>query len=159
MVLLCYDGSPTARHAISVAHAALGHKPATVLHVWQPPTEFIDPDWFAGVGTYAGPPIAKLEGLALQHAEAVADEGSELARSAGFAADARAEPSHGRVWRTVVDVADELNADLIVVGARGLSTVQSVLLGSVSNAVVHHCKRPVLVVPRADATHDTRGMS
>jgi nucleotide-binding universal stress UspA family protein len=40
---------------------------------------------------------------------------------------------------------------VIVVGARGLSTVASALLGSVSNAVVHHCKRPVLVVPPADA--------
>ena len=157
MVLVCYDGSPTAKHAISVAHTALGHKPATVLHVWQPPTEFIEPDWFAGVGTYAGPPIAELEGLALRRAETIAYEGRELARSAGFAADARAELSHGRVWRTIVDVAHDVDAELIVVGARGLSTVRSVLLGSVSNAVVHHSSIPVLVVPPADASHDTRG--
>ncbi len=67
------------------------------------------------------------------------------------------EVGGGSVWRTIIDVADDIEADLIVVGARGLSTVQSVLLGSVSNAVVHHSSRPVLVVPRADEAHDTRG--
>jgi len=39
----------------------------------------------------------------------------------------------------------------IVLGARGLSRVESILLGSVSSAVVTHAKRPVLVVPRTSA--------
>jgi nucleotide-binding universal stress UspA family protein len=43
-------------------------------------------------------------------------------------------------------IADEWGADLIVVGARGLSTVKGWLLGSVSTAVVHHAPCPVLVV-------------
>jgi nucleotide-binding universal stress UspA family protein len=43
-------------------------------------------------------------------------------------------------------VAEESGADLIVVGARGLSAVKGWLLGSVSTAVVHHAPCPVLVV-------------
>ena len=45
-------------------------------------------------------------------------------------------------------MADELDAELIVVGARGHSTVESLMLGSVSNAVVHHARRPTLVIPK-----------
>ena len=45
----------------------------------------------------------------------------------------------------IVDVAGEWDADLIVVGARGLSAVASALLGSVSLAVVRHAPCPVLV--------------
>lgn len=39
----------------------------------------------------------------------------------------------------------------IVLGARGLGRVESMLLGSVSIAVIFHSKRPVLVVPHPDA--------
>lgn len=157
MLLLCYDGSPTAKRAIPIAHAILGNKPTTVLHVWQPPTEFLEPDWFGAVTAPAGPPIAELEKRALERAEATARHGVELARTAGFAAEARAEVSHGRAWRTIIDVAQDVGAEVIVVGARGLSTVRSVLLGSVSNAVVHHSHLPVLVIPPPDSMHETRG--
>jgi nucleotide-binding universal stress UspA family protein len=157
MILICYDGSPTAQRAIPVAHAILGHKPATILHVWQPPTEFLEPDWFGAPTAPVGPPIAELEALAVERAERVAHEGLELARDAGFAAEERTEVGGGSVWQSIIGVADDIEADLIVVGARGLSTVQSVLLGSVSNAVVHHSSRPVLVVPRVDEAHHARG--
>jgi nucleotide-binding universal stress UspA family protein len=48
-----------------------------------------------------------------------------------------------------VDVADELDASVIVTGSRGLAGVRSVLLGSVSNHVLHHAHRPTLIVPPA----------
>ena len=149
-VLLCYDGSPTAKRAVSLAHEILGERRATVLYVWQPPTEFLEPDWFGGVTTPVGPSITELERLALERAERVAREGGELARRLGFAVETRAAPSVGSVWRTIIGVADDVDAELIVVGARGLSTVRSVLIGSVSNAVMHHSRRPVLVAPPAD---------
>jgi nucleotide-binding universal stress UspA family protein len=36
---------------------------------------------------------------------------------------------------------------VVVMGSRGLSGVRSMLIGSVSNAVVHHAHQPTLVVP------------
>jgi nucleotide-binding universal stress UspA family protein len=42
--------------------------------------------------------------------------------------------------------ADEHGADLVVVGAHGHSVAHRLLLGSVSSRLVHHARRPVLVV-------------
>jgi nucleotide-binding universal stress UspA family protein len=77
---------------------------------------------------------------------------SLLASAAGFAAEGRT--ARGKSWRAICDVAEELDAATIVVGARGLSRLESVLLGSVSSAVAVHAKRPVLIVPppRGDGT-------
>lgn len=54
-------------------------------------------------------------------------------------------PRHG-----LMVAADEWRADLIVVGARGVGTMQKLLLGSVSDSVVQTARVPVLVV-RSDA--------
>lgn len=47
----------------------------------------------------------------------------------------------------VLEAADEVNADLIVVGTRGLRGARRLVLGSVSEAVVARSHRPVVVVP------------
>lgn len=46
----------------------------------------------------------------------------------------------------LADVADQYQADLVVVGNRGRGAVSRVLLGSTSDRLVHIAKRPVLVV-------------
>ena len=51
----------------------------------------------------------------------------------------------GRPADVILAEADELRADLIVVGSRGLGVTASVLLGSVSAALVDHSPCPVLV--------------
>ncbi|WP_084019893.1 universal stress protein [Vulcanisaeta thermophila] len=47
---------------------------------------------------------------------------------------------------TIINTADRVNADLIVVGSRGLKGLTRFLLGSVSEKVVRYANRPVLVV-------------
>ena len=51
----------------------------------------------------------------------------------------------GPVWLTIVEIADRHDAATIVMGSRGLTGLRSTLLGSVSNAVVHHTDRPTLI--------------
>ena len=145
-VLLSYDGSEDAKHAISEAATLLGPRSALVLTVWQDA---------AGIPSFAwAAPIPDLDALlsaVREGARRVADEGVELARAAGFTATPLVVESAGPVWVGVVDAADEHDVAAIVMGSRGLSGVKSLLMGSVSNAVVHHATRPVLVVRRSDA--------
>ena len=48
--------------------------------------------------------------------------------------------------REILDAARQLDADLIVVGHKGKSAIKRFLMGSVSNRVLHHSDRSVLVV-------------
>ena len=52
----------------------------------------------------------------------------------------------GEVALEIVALAEELGADLIVMGSRGLGGVRRALMGSVSDSVVRHAHCPVLVV-------------
>ena len=60
--------------------------------------------------------------------------------------DARTMEGHGDAADVIVREANELGADLIVVGTRGHNAAQRALLGSVSTNVVHHAHCDVLVV-------------
>ncbi|MEV0202604.1 universal stress protein [Nonomuraea sp. NPDC050691] len=80
-----------------------------------------------------------------------------MARASGIAeVTYRAVADRESIWKTIVDVADELDAALIVTGSRGLSGARSVLLGSVSNHVLHHAHRPTLIVPPQPRTPQPR---
>ncbi|MGB3633639.1 MAG: universal stress protein [Rubrobacteraceae bacterium] len=51
----------------------------------------------------------------------------------------------GRPSDVILKLGDDIEADLIVLGSRGLGPVRRLVLGSVSEEVVHHARRPVLV--------------
>ncbi|MDA8311520.1 MAG: universal stress protein [Actinomycetota bacterium] len=50
-------------------------------------------------------------------------------------------------YRAILDVAEQISADLIVMGSRGLSPIGALVLGSTTYKVLHASTRPVLVVP------------
>jgi nucleotide-binding universal stress UspA family protein len=52
----------------------------------------------------------------------------------------------GDPGRQIVSIASSRNVDLVVLGARGLRTLGRLLLGSVSETVLHHAGRPVVIV-------------
>ena len=52
----------------------------------------------------------------------------------------------GHEAKEIIDFAQKKKFDLIVIGARGRGTIKQMLLGSVSNAIVHSSKIPVMVV-------------
>ena len=51
-----------------------------------------------------------------------------------------------RVDNGVLRVADEISADIIVMGTRGLSTLRGAIMGSVSHALIEKATCPVLIV-------------
>jgi len=53
----------------------------------------------------------------------------------------------GKPWKEIVKAADEIDADVIVMGIRAHSGVGHFLLSSTANKVMNNSKRPVLVVP------------
>jgi nucleotide-binding universal stress UspA family protein len=55
----------------------------------------------------------------------------------------------GRPASVIAQVADSIDADVIVVGRRGRGGVAELVLGSVSHELVLHSKRPILVISTA----------
>ncbi|MEM3789229.1 MAG: universal stress protein, partial [Candidatus Bathyarchaeia archaeon] len=51
----------------------------------------------------------------------------------------------GHVVQEIVRAAEEGKFDLIVMGARGISRIKELILGSVSDGVIRHAPCPVLV--------------
>jgi nucleotide-binding universal stress UspA family protein len=85
------------------------------------------------------------------HAERVAHDGAELARSLGLDAEALAVVGVRDIARTIVEAARERQAATIVVGSRGLSGLRARFEGSTSKDVVKHAPCPVVVVHDAGA--------
>ena len=52
----------------------------------------------------------------------------------------------GDAAAVIIDIANKLDVDLIVLGSRGTSTIGRYLLGSVANKVVQYAHKPVMVV-------------
>jgi nucleotide-binding universal stress UspA family protein len=78
----------------------------------------------------------------LTAAAEIADEHSVRATTRLLSGDAADE---------IVACADSIRADLIVIGSRGLGALGRMILGSVSRAVLHETRVPVLVVREVEA--------
>ena len=146
-LLIGYDGSEHAKNAIRSAARLLTAREALVITVWQPTSDVGAFAWYG-----AGPNLVNVAELDRAGAEAgarVAEEGAQIARKAGLRAESVAIEATPPVWKTIVDTADLHDAAAIVMGSRGLTGLRSMLLGSVSNAVVHHTDRPTLVIHQA----------
>jgi len=69
-------------------------------------------------------------------------------REQGIEAESRFESIIlGGPGRSIAELAEEVGADLIVVGTRGHSALAGVILGSVTQKLLHLAKVPVLCVP------------
>ena len=144
-ILICYDGSKGAQRAIEAAAGLLGPRRAVVLDVGPLLTT-------AESLTAVSPvvPGAAFEELNEDDARSRAADGADRARRAGFEAEPRADLA-APAWEDITEVADEIDAAVIVTGSRGLRGVGELFKGSVSHDVAEHAGRPVLIVPPAKA--------
>jgi len=69
---------------------------------------------------------------------------AEIARQAGV--DVEVFPRQGDPADAILDVAEERDADLIIVGNKGMTGAKRFLLGSVPNKVSHHAPCSVLII-------------
>ena len=149
-VLIAYDGSEVSRAAVRHAAELFAGRPAVLATVWEPGLAAVSmgvPDTM-GMGTLPPDPatIEAIDRLQREHAATVAADGAEFARSLGLAAEPQAVPDEVDVADTLIDIARERDAAVVVVGSHGISGLRTRLLGSVSRKLIEHCDRPVLVI-------------
>ena len=109
-----------------------------VIHVAEP-----DPDF---VGYEAGPDEVReqvAEDFHYQHREL--QEKVRALREEGL--DAHALLIQGPISEKILEEAEKLDAEMIVIGSHGHGAVYHVLLGSVSEGVIKDARCPVLIVP------------
>jgi nucleotide-binding universal stress UspA family protein len=143
--LVCYDGSEESSRALAAIRGLLTPTQVVVLTVWQPLTTKLAET--GSFGVFALEDETELDDSEEQAARQAAEEGAEAARAAGHTATARVEEADRAAWMKIIEVADEIDAGLIVCGTRGRGRVKTALLGSVSHAVLSHSGRPVLIAP------------
>lgn len=96
-------------------------------------------------------PVALPPELISKLAETVREAGNSILEDAKKKVDAEGVQSQkllreGHVVEEILRATKEENADLIVIGARGLSTLKEIFLGSVSHGVALHAPCPVLLM-------------
>ncbi len=149
-VLIAYDGSELSRAAVRHAAELFAGRPAVVATVWEPGLASVPGGMSDAMGVGAPLPdpatVEAVDRLQRENASTVAGNGAELARSLGLAAEPHAVPDELDVADTLIGIAQERGAAVVVVGSHGISGLRSRLLGRVSRKLIEHCDRPVLVI-------------
>jgi nucleotide-binding universal stress UspA family protein len=83
-------------------------------------------------------------------------DGMAQAQRAGFDAEARAVAATP-MWRGVIEVADEIEATAIVIGAKARNGLQALFEESPLHKLVQHARRPILIVPAGLHASSARG--
>lgn len=104
------------------------------------------------VDIYGGylPETTAIENAAREHAAKVVAETVSLLQTKFQNAEVTSEILFGSPDSRIVETAEEMDADLIVIGSHGYNRWERLLLGSVSNSVVHHAHCSVLVARTPD---------
>lgn len=131
-IVVGYDGTPGADRALDEAAALARSLGDTLVLV------------FAYEATRAGGEVADLDAAIAEQGRAVLEQGRARCGASGLELDLRQleeSPADG-----LLDVANEVDARMIVVGTYGEHPLKGALLGSTPYRLVHRSTRPVLVV-------------
>ena len=139
-ILVATDGSPSALQAVELGLELAAEQEAKLIFVHVAPRFEVLPFPVTGIGS-----------APVKVAREPDDHDLEPLREAVRLAEERALPSESRLLvgdpaKKIVELAESIRADLIVVGSHGHGAVSSALLGSVSHGILHRAKRPVLIV-------------
>jgi nucleotide-binding universal stress UspA family protein len=104
------------------------------------------------VGFGPGRPQSVLDKVAHDFKEKRKELQDEADKLKNFGIDAKALLVQGAAIEVILDEASKLKTDLIVVGSHGHGAVYHLMVGSVSEGVLHRSTCPVLVVPTHDRT-------
>jgi nucleotide-binding universal stress UspA family protein len=135
-IIFANEGSPAGDRALLyVEHLAVREEAeVVVLHAFEVPNRYVTTEAYE-----------ELRASFVKAAWAVVDDAVEELEKAG--ALARGMVREGSAARTILEIANEENASLIILGTRGPSSAAELLLGSVSSEVLRFSRCPVLTVP------------
>ncbi|MEV4471261.1 universal stress protein [Nonomuraea sp. NPDC049504] len=143
-ILIAYDGSPDAQHAIEETARLFPGASTVVLYARQP----LESLAAHLEGHPALEDLRDLDARTFDASERLAAEGAERARSLGLKAEPRvASVPEETAAEAIVDVAEEIDASLIVLGSRGRRGLPALLSGSTSTRVMHSTGRSTLIIP------------
>lgn len=146
-ILIATDGSPASQEAVEFGVELAEDHDAEVVFVHViPRLDLVALNGFGLVGACPHEPTTYDREL-LAEAEAVAERHGVRSRSKVLAGDVAAE---------IVAYADNIGADITVVGSRGRGAVTRALLGSVSRDVLTDSKRPVAVIRSVGKAEDPK---
>ena len=135
-VLVTTDGSESSRHVLKESFKLVSDEKRwlTVVSVVPHYDGDLGATWLSNVHDAVRKPCM----VALSEAE-------EMAKKEGVSAKTVCE--EGEIYERIVDLADAENADVIVMGRRGMAGLERTLVGSTTARVIGHSQRDVLVVP------------
>jgi nucleotide-binding universal stress UspA family protein len=137
------DGSPDSQAAIGVAAGLAERLGARLVLAY---VVDVAPVPYAGIGAGGIAPPPMLPALREEQEEAGARQLERIAVASGLG-ETEQRIAVGLPAERLADLADDENAELIVVGSRGRGRFKAAFLGSVSNSLVGVARCPVLIVP------------
>lgn len=139
-IIVGVDGSPGAHRALDWAmkEAAAHHAPLTVVAVHEVPI-----NGWTGHPDILPADVPELEKTRRAAEEAVSKAVAQLGESRPASVTLHA--ANGFPAEELINASRD--ADLLVVGSRGVGGFTRLMMGSISNQVVHHAHCPVVVVP------------
>lgn len=145
-VLVAYDGSLASQYALEKSLPMLRQQQAQVLLLSVIPEVEI-PAFPAGGDLqvpWSGMPSNEMEEKLKHTGQQILEKAVQDVENNGLICQTKV--LYGPPRMMICQVAQEENMDLIVMGSRGLGAIKRLLLGSVSNYVVHHAPCSVLIV-------------
>jgi nucleotide-binding universal stress UspA family protein len=145
-ILLAVDDSKFSEAAVQavLAQARPQETEVRVLHVLEPPSLLLGRE----MGGY-DPEFEAVWRDLQEQAKALVEKAAGKLRTAGFSVTPALE--EGDPKSKIIDVANEWNADLIVLGSHGRKGLQRFLMGSVADSVARHANCSVEIVRLSSA--------
>ena len=137
-ILLSVDGSPDSDKAVRLTCELARIHGSRVLVVHGPDVPLV-----ALSGRPTPPRVERWE--TEQDAQQIVDRTIAELQAAGVESRGQVLPGKGRIGYKILEAAEAENAELIVLGSRGMSRVEEVMIGSVAHKIIHMAKRPVLL--------------
>ncbi len=150
-IMIPLDGSEHSNKALEVA-IQIGQKfgsKLTLVHVYTVSAQPIimpEPATLGAPGVPVLTPaeVNKIAEAARRIGNGVLTSGEDKAKTAGL--EVKKILIEGHAVQEISRIAKESKFDLIVIGARGISHIREMFLGSVTDGVMHHAVCPVLVI-------------